>query len=378
MHSLRSPELSNLCKSCISKRHRDIRFLSLHQTSPICAAALEESGVGRSTRGEFSKSFDEPASQPKEWSPVNIGEPVSARTSGNAGTSSIGMPEDLVQTDTTGRELHPGIRLIQHRYRLVKHDAYRRQTGGKQPSGTRKLIKWNTEREGRLHKRIATESMKVRYHGYDMREGRKAVIAYHYERPNHLDSMENMLDLHQRMLEEEERQLNQNQSDKDTDPAPPIRLSSSLSSRSGRKTRLSHFHDREPSNILQSKRRFHTAKVYRQEILEDKTEIGLPPNLGNLIPTSQRQPDIRERLKLWQEQYGLPNADPPQELDIETTSNGVTNNLTRLGNYDDLRRVESEEELQDKDVAAMRQTDEPEEAEEPPAVLHRGDLVELS
>jgi len=81
---------------------------------------------------------------------------------------------------------------------------------------------------------------------------------------------------------------------------------------------------------------------------------------------------------LWQEQYGRPNIDPPQEVDVESFSTGATNSLTRLGNSVSLGRVETEEDRENHDVTNMRELDEPEDLEEPAATLHRGDLVEIS
>lgn len=129
---------------------------------------------------------------------------------------------------------------------------------------------------------------------------------------------------------------------------------------------------RLPSGPL-LRRPFHTTRVCQQEVVEARVNPSPPPDLGKTVPAGQRQPKIRERLMLWQEQYGQPNIDLPQEPGIESTSG-----LVRLGISDELGDVETAEDRENFNVTNMRELDEPEDLEEPHATLHRGDLVEIA
>lgn len=97
-----------------------------------------------------------------------------------------------------------------------------------------------------------------------------------------------------------------------------------------------------------------------------------PPSLPVQQP---HKPDIRERLREWQEINGRTNVNLDVTAQIAQTSSAEISELARIGDVDDFREQENERDVDD--LAGMKEAEEPEDGNTNLNLLRPGDLVEL-
>ncbi|KAK5016758.1 3'-5' RNA exonuclease complex component, partial [Cryomyces antarcticus] len=129
------------------------------------------------------------------------------------------------------------------------------------------------------------------------------------------------------------------------------------------------------------RRQYHSSGAVSKVLLQfhsDNPTAPLPPvtNIDS-SPKLESSP-TRERLKLWQEQFGERGMDLLRPDSVDDFSD-TYNHLTRLGDPDDMRAPEDEEDADTQALAEMTHNryPEPEDIDIGRRFLRRGDLVEL-
>ncbi|EON67291.1 hypothetical protein W97_06544 [Coniosporium apollinis CBS 100218] len=97
-----------------------------------------------------------------------------------------------------------------------------------------------------------------------------------------------------------------------------------------------------------------------------------PPSLPVQQP---HKPDIRERLREWQEINGRTNVNLDVTAQIAQTGSAEVSELARIGDVDDFCEQENERDVDD--LAGMKEAEEPEDGNTNLNLLRPGDLVEL-